>query len=137
MGHQQHRLCFRHPADGPDGPLPVFIIQSRKWLVQGNSLRRGQQRPGQGQTALHASGPRPHRLAPHICKAQFFQHGFRRPGVIGRSQGKAEVARRIQPLQQAVLLKNGAPTDGRSHQFAAVWLFQTQQDPQQGGLSHA
>ena len=98
MGHQQHRLCFRHPADGPDGPLPVFIIQSRKWLVQGNSLRRGQQRPGQSQAALHAAGPFSHRLARLPGQAQRREHGRRFRFLVVRPQRKPEISQGVQSL---------------------------------------
>ena len=137
MSHQQDSLPCPVSPDAAEGSGPVLLIQTRKGFVQYQGIRRHQQRPGKGQTSLHAAGKIPNLLVARILQAQFPQQLRCRFLPEAASQNETQVAHGVQLFQQPILLKDRRPAEVfRDGNSSAVRPLKAQQDTKQGGLSY-
>lgn len=95
----------------------VLRIQSGKRLIQRDGLCVCQQCAGQRQPALHAAGPIPAPACPPHRKAPIPPAAAGRPPRPSRFPAQSGGFPCVQPVQQAILLKNGAPADAASQQL--------------------
>ena len=115
----------------------VVRVESGERLVERERVRGREQGAREGQTALHAAGPVPHPLASRIAEPQLREQGARGGLIVSRAEREAQVARGVELLEQAVLLKDRRPAEAARVGCAAVRTLQPQQNAQQRRFADA
>ena len=115
----------------------VVRVESGERLIECERVRGREQGAREGQTALHAAGPVPHPLVSHLAEPQLREQGTRGGLIVSRAEREAQVARGVELLEQAVLLKDRRPAEAVGVGRAAVGTLQPQQNAQQRRFADA
>ena len=115
----------------------VVRVKSGERLVERERVRGREQGAREGQAALHAAGPVPHPLVSHLAEPQLREQGARGGLVVSRAEREAQIARGVELLEQAVLLKDRRPAEAARVGRAAVRTLQPQQNAQQRRFADA
>ena len=134
---EQDDLLPCGPRDAALRRGAVVRVESGERLVERERVRGREQGAREGQAALHAAGPVPHPLASRIAEPQLREQGARGGLVVSRAEREAQIARGVELLEQAVLLKDRRPAEAARVGRAAVGTLQPQQNAQQRRFADA